>query len=297
MRELVPNDMARPYRTLSVQDTQVPLVELALRELMLGRLVYRRTEFIALVNGDERALIEVEHAGERLFEPVTEMRLVAGPAELTFVHAPEVNTANATQMAVAALASDAPARVYVIEGLFQHVNFIVEPAPVPITVLEVVPPEPPKLLEMARRVIDFDEDLPPIELHAARVDMEAIAREAPAAQFLFPCRCSGLSLNAEVDFLDAGPPRRTDWTLVGCERSRQIHAALYGGDPAHQRTMCPREHAEGFAGERLLLKCCLREREIELDGPDRAIVPWGASLDEVREALHALSRSRVRSVA
>lgn len=113
-----------------------------------------------------------------------------------------------------------------------------------------------------------------------------------------PSSC-GLQLEAEVDFLDAGPPGRTDWTLVGCERSRQIHEALYGGDPAELRTMCPREHADEFSdpGVPLLLKCCLREREIELDGPDRAIVPWGASLDEVREALHALARPRVQSAA
>jgi hypothetical protein len=297
MRDLAPNDMARPYRALSVQETDLPLQEAALREFMLSRLVYRRTEFIAFVNGDDRALIQVDHATERLFEPVTDMRLVAGPAELRFVHAPMVNTANATQMAQVALAQGDPARVFVVEGLYQHVNFIVEPTPVTITVLEVVPPEPPKLLEMARRVIDFDEELPPIELLAERVDMEVIARAAPAPQFLFPCRCSGLQLETGVDFLDAGPPARSDWTLVGCERSRQIHEALYGGDPAELRTMCPREHADAFAGGPLLLKCCLREREVELDGPDRAIVPWGASLDEVREALHALARPRVQSAA
>lgn len=297
VRDLAPNDMARPYRALSVQDTDLPLREAALRELMLGRLVYRRTQFIVFVNGDHRALIEVEHATERLFEPVTEVRLVAGPSQVRFIHAADVNTANATQMARVALAHCERATVFVIEGLFQHVNFIYEPSPVAITVLEVVPPEPPKLLEMARRVIDFDEDLPPIELVPERVDMEAIARAAPAQTFLFPCRCSGLTLDSDVDFLDAGPARRSDWTLVGCERSRQIHEALYGGDPAEMRTMCPREHADAFADRPLLLKCCLREREIEMEGTDRAIVPWGASLDEVREALHALARPPVPSAA
>jgi len=290
--------MARPYRALSVQETDVPLAEPELSELMIDRLVYRRTEFIALANGDERALIQVDHAEDELFEPVTDMRLVAGPDEVQFVHAPTVNTANATHMARAALEHPRPARVYLVEGLFQHINFIVEPAPVPIVVLEVVPPEPPKLLEMARRVIDFDEDLPPIELRAERVDMEAIARSAPAPRFLFPCRCSGLALRTEVDFLDAGPPTRGDWTLVGCERSRQIHAALYEDELAALRTMCPREHADAHAdGPPLLLKCCLREREIELEGERRAIVPWGASLDEVREALHALAGAGVQAPA
>ena len=35
-------------------------------------------------------------------------------------------------------------------------------------VLEVVPPEPPKLLEMARQVVDYDEDLPPVALEFDR---------------------------------------------------------------------------------------------------------------------------------
>lgn len=287
--------MARPYRALSVQDCDLPLQEAALRKFMLGRLVYRRTEFIVLVNGEDRALIQVEHAAERLFEPVTDVRLVAGAAEVAFIDAPDLNTANATQMARAALADGRAARVFIVEGLFQHVNFIFEPAPAQITVLEVVPPEPPKLLEMARRVIEFDEELPPIELLAVRVDMEELARSAPAEAFLFPCRCSGLRLDAEVDFLDAGPVPRDNWTLVGCERSRQIHEALYGRDPAELRTMCPREHLEAAGEGPLLLKCCLRERGIESDVGDRVEVPWGASLDEVREALHVLARPMVQS--
>lgn len=150
---------------------------------------------------------------------------------------------------------------------------------------------------MARQVVAFDEDLPPIELHAARVDMETIARAAPAPVVLFPCRCTGLTLDAEVEFLDGGPALRPDWTLVGCERSRQIHAALYGVDPCELRTMCPREHTAAGGDGPLLLKCCLREREIEVDGPDRVVVPWGASLEEVRQALHVLSRPRVGSAA
>ena len=46
---------------------------------------------------------------------------------------------------------------------------------------------------------------------------------------------------------------------------------------------------EGAPGpERTLLKCCLRERGIEREGA-RMIVPWGASLEEVRAALKELA--------
>ena len=92
---------------------------------------------------------------------------------------------------------------------------------------------------MAHRVLEFDEELPPIELRAVRIDMEDIARAQTADAFPFPCRCAGLALGAEVEFLDAGSAPRDDWTLIGCERSRQIHEALYGFNLPELRTMCP----------------------------------------------------------
>jgi hypothetical protein len=213
---------------------------------------------------------------------VRDARILVGPDEVTFVRDPAIDTANAGQMARAARS-----RVTVIEGKFGHVNFILDPAPLHVRVVEVVPPEPPKLLEMARTVCDYDEELPPLELEYEAVDLRALAASHPAAHYLFPCRCSGLDAgDARVDFLDAGPPEAADWTLVGCERSRQIHVALYGREPTARVDFCPRR-----TGERdgpTLIKCCLLERGLEREG-SRWIVPWGASLEEVRGALRELA--------
>ena len=147
-------------------------------------------------------------------------------------------------------------------------------------VVEVVPPEPPKLLEMAQSVLDFDEDLPPVELDFAPIDLRELAPAGPA---MFPCRCSGL----EGEFLDAGPDELGDWTLVGCERSRQIHVALYGAEPAARVDFCPRLLTSEDGPT--LMKCCLFERGIRREGAS-LVVPWGAALEEVREALRELCR-------
>src|SRR6185295_10737093 len=241
-----------------------------------GRRVYRRTEFIVATCGEERALVQVEREDEDgILVGVRDARILARPDEIAFVDDASVDTGNATQLARAAGA----ARVTVVQGRFQHVNFIVASAPTRIRVREVVPPHPPKLLEMARAVLDFDEDLPPVELDYEAINMRDLARGA--THYLFPCRCAGLELDgARVDFLDAGPPR-ADWTLVGCERSRQIHEALYGADPSARIDFCPRLAPAGDGLE--LIKCCLLERGIERDG-DRLVVPWGATLEEVRAA-------------
>jgi hypothetical protein len=142
-----PNFICRPYRELSVQEVDVPLDPASVHRHLLGRPVYRRTSFMVLVHGGDRAVVQVGKAStEPLFTPVTEVRYLAGPGEVVFVRDPTVDTGNATQMAGAARASGRPGRIYVVEGMFQHVNFIVTPAPLRIRVVEVVPPEPPKLL-------------------------------------------------------------------------------------------------------------------------------------------------------
>ncbi len=286
------NFIARPYRSVSVQHTDTELDEDVVTRLVASRPVYRRTEFVVLAHDEDRTLVQVERApppedgSDPLFLPVTAVHYLAGPDDVAFIRDDDVDTGNATQMARCALASGRRARVFVIEGRFQHVNFIVSPAPLSIRLIEVTPPEPPKLLEMARKVIDYDEDLPPIELLFSPIDLLTLARQAHGGPVLFPCRSSGLDLNAPVHFLDEGPPEEPDWTLIGCERSRQIHAFFYGHDPAHRVDLCPKV-VDDLTDRPTLAKCCLIERGIERSGA-RRVVPWGATLEEVRQALREL---------
>jgi hypothetical protein len=278
VNEIGPNFIARPYRGVSVQDVD-SLEPEALRRHFLARRVYRRTEFVVAVHGDRRALVQIEREpGDEIVVPVRDVRVLA--TDVAFVRDPTVDTGNASQMARVATG----ARVTVVEGRYQHVNFIYEPAPLRIRVVEVVPPHPPKLLDMAETVLGYDEELPPIALDFVPIDLRELARGAE--HYLFPCRCAGLELDARVDFLDAGPPEAEPWTLVGCERSRQIHVALYGAEPAERIDFCPALTAP--TDEPTLLKCCLRERGIERAGA-RMTVPWGASLEEVRAALRELA--------
>jgi hypothetical protein len=285
VNEIGPNFIARPYRGVSVQDAP-SLDPDALLTHVRSRRVYRRTEFIVAVHGDERALVQLEREdADGILVGVRDARLLAGPDDVAFVVDASVDTGNASQLA---RVSDREARVTVVEGRYQHVNFIFAPAPLRIRVVEVVPPFPPKLLDMARTVLEFDEDLPPLELDFVAIDLRELAAAHPAEHYLFPCRCAGLELGAPVDFLDAGPPEAADWTLLGCERSRQIHVAFYGHEPQARVDFCPLL-VEGEPGpERTLLKCCLRERGIERTGA-RMTVPWGASLEEVRAALKELA--------
>jgi hypothetical protein len=280
-----PNTRAHPYRGLSVQDVDIPLDPPSILSYLDGREVYRRTDFLVLRDGGGRtALVAVHKASlDPLFSPVVEARVLAGPEETAWVVSPETDVGNATALAAAA---ERGARASVVIGQFEHVNFIWEPAPIPVRVTEVVPPEPPKLLAQARQAVAYDEDLPPVALELAAVRVEDLVTAHPAPSYLLPCRGSGTELGAPVAFLDTRPAhRQPDWLLIGCERSLQFHRHFYGDEP-DRVDLCPRARAGGGSGK-TLTKCCLLERGLEVDG-DTAVVPWGANLDEVREGLRKL---------
>ena len=81
-------------------------------------------------------------------------------------------------------------------------------------------------------------------------------------------------------------PERAPWTLVGCARSRSIHDWFYGGD-VPMVDMCPRKLAESDAPPTampVITKCCLLEDRVSSEA-GLVVVPWGASMAQIREGL------------
>jgi len=284
-----PNLTARPYRGLSVQDVEVEITTGALTNWIVGRDVYRRTEFVLARRNGRAALVTVEKAaGPDLFVPVVGARVVATAEQVVQIDSPDTDVGNATAVAEIAGRHRTPgALAYVVTGRYRHVNFIWRPEPVVLYVDEVVPPHPPKLVDMVRQAVGFDEDLPPVQVVSRLISLPMLMRTRPQPRYLLPCRGAGSrTAGAEVSYLDAGPAAREDWALVGCERSRQIYQHHYGDLPA-TIDFCPETvAAPGVSGARLT-KCCLLERGIRVDG-NVAVVPWGANLDEVRSAVTAV---------
>jgi hypothetical protein len=281
------NFMPLPYRRVSYQPADFPLTEMGLRTIV-GRDAYRRTEFIVFHVREGVAVAAIETADRRpLFSPITRAAWLSPPARTRFVVDRAVDVGLPTLMAAKAvelgLAVD---ETLVVLGRYEHINFIARPRPVAVTVVEVAPPEPPKLWDLVERVLavaPLAAVLPRLE----RIDLPGLAAAATPGSggYLFPCRASGFeALGAPVHFLDERP-ERADWLLVGCERSRQIHEHLYGDLPPSLE-MCPRV----LAGRRhapTIVKCCLLEEGLERDG-QVVVVPWGADHDVVEAGLREL---------
>jgi hypothetical protein len=279
------------YRNVSVADVPAALDEESLRAYLLGRPVYRRTRYLVARHGGASAVVEVSKESELpLFSPVSEMSVIARPDETAFVDAPETDTAVPTQLARVAARQAPGARCVIVRGRYGHVSFILDPAPIRIEVVEVVPPWPPKLADQLSRVLELAEDLPPVEVVPHLVDLDALAATRPAEHYLFPCRAGQPAQDqtraaGAVSYLDE-IPERAPWTLVGCARSKSIHDWFYGDD-VPMVDMCPRRLAE--SGERpgsvpVITKCCLLEDRVSQE-EGLVVVPWGASLAQILEGL------------
>jgi hypothetical protein len=279
------------YRNVSVAEVPAALDEESLRAYLLGRPVYRRTRYVVARRAGASAVVEVSKESEvPLFSPVVEMSVLARPDETAFVDAAETDTAVPTQLARVAAERAPGARCVIVRGRYGHVSFILDPAPIRIRVVEVVPPWPPKLADQLSRVLDLAEDLPPVELVPYLVDLDELAATRPARHYLFPCRAGEPAQDqrraaTEVSYLDE-IPERAPWTLVGCARSRSIHDWFYGGD-VPMVDMCPRKLAESDAPPTampVITKCCLLEDRVSSEA-GLVVVPWGASVAQIREGL------------
>jgi len=294
------------YRSVSVASVPVPLAEAPLRSHFTGLPSYRQTRYIVARSAGASALIEVSRQSSGpLFSAITGITLLAGPDETAFVDDPDTDTGIPSSLARIAAQRAPGTRCVVVRGRYGHVSFILDPAPIRIRVVEVIPPQPAKLLDQAQRLLEVAEDMPPVELVPELTDLRALAATRPAGHYLFPCRAGEGTAGGGVSYLDEVPPE-ADWTLIGCARSRAIHEWLYQRE-APAVDMCPRNLAKrmldggqinpgpGPAGTGLastvLTKCCLLDKDLVVDG-QTVIVPWGASLAEVRAGL-----SRAVSVA
>ncbi len=281
-RNVVPG----PYRGVAVTSVDGELDEAALAQHFVGREAYRRTRFIVVRQGSQTVIVAVQTESEDpLFSPIVALQLLVGADDCAYIEDPDVDTAVPTALAQAALTQTPGKRGVVVHGEYSHVSFIIDPAPLRVTVREVVPPYPAKLVDQALRVLDTAEHLPPIELVPDVVELEQLAVSKASTGYLLPCRGGGVSIEgAATAYLDERPQHRP-WTLIGCERSQQIHEWFYG-ERAEQVDICPRKRIGGTGA--ILAKCCLLETHIEAsDGC--VVVPWGASVAQISQALAALA--------
>jgi hypothetical protein len=290
------NFVPLPYRCVSFQPYDGAMDTEAIEHYIHSREVYRRTDIIILHNNrQEYAVVAVQRASsETLFTAVEKVEVLALPDDCAFIADPETDPGNRSALGKAALKHHVSSQqTAIVVGAFDHVNIIHHPNPFVLRVIEVIPPEPPKLYHMVEQVLSYA-DLPPIVLELETIDLRDLAGMVTPEAYLVPCRSGGLNdLSAPVYFLDERPKQRQNWTLLGCERSLQFHRHYYGDEPPRVE-MCPRKLLKSDK-KATILKCCLLEYDFEQEG-NTVTVPWGTDLAMIEKALRQLIVENLRHV-
>jgi hypothetical protein len=215
---------------MSVQRVHFELDEASIKSFLCGKEAYFETDYVVLRRGDACAVAKVHKANpESLFCLIKEAEGIASPDDCRWIDDSTVDTGNPSALAEKARALGlTDSETLVVNGLYEHANFIHRPRPLVIHVFDLSPPDPPRLFDMARRVVAH-ENFPAIVLNPHIQSIPELARNLDHKPILFPCRVSQLKGIAQASYLDKRPARQ-DWVLVGCERSRMIHHHFYGDD-------------------------------------------------------------------
>jgi hypothetical protein len=277
-------------KSVSVRRVDFPLTEDSIRGHLTGGRVYVRTEFLVFNSGSSWAVVSVEKEKvNAILQPVLSVEVLALPEDTTFVDDPDIDVLSATRMG--RLCERAGTDCVVVRGRAEHVSFFISEEPARLTLFDVVPPSPSKLVDLVDESLDSHLQDTYLEYSVVEADINDIASSYEARPVLFPCRASGLRHEDSLGYLDETPPLSPDEAgravLLGCSVSARIFKALYGVEP-ELANICPADllREKGLVGP-VLTKCCRVKQGFELRG-DVAVVPWGATVSDVASAVKAL---------
>ncbi|NLL95031.1 MAG: hypothetical protein GX224_04685 [Thermoplasmatales archaeon] len=271
-------------KDVSVREVGFPLAEESIKTSMAGWKAYTRTEYVVLRNGGTAVVRLAKDDRPSLFRKVDAVEVVSLPESTVYVEDPDIDVLNLP--ALAALQARYPGKTVVVKGLFSHVSIVSGLAPLRLRVIDSVPPEPSKLGHLVRTALASGYVDLPIVPEDMVIDMAA---EVPPGDcpVMFPCAVSGsVAPGRETLFLDQAPSVDGEVALVGCHLSRSIFESIYRRKPDHFRNVCPPDrHPDD--GVKTIAKCCKIKGGHKIDG-DMAVVPWGATVPEVVDAINAM---------
>jgi len=279
-------------KEVSVKKVDFELTPDNIRLFLKGKRAYIRTRYYVFNSGKDWAVaLIVRKQTNDVLQDISSIHVLSLPADTSFVNDHSLDVLSASRMG--ALRERMGTKCVVVQGKAEHISFFIDEPPYELTIFDVVPPVPSKLLSLVDTVLETDLQHVYVKHRSVTMDLNDLAKEVKTKLTMFPCRASGLGKGAEALFLDETPGLPEDElrevTLIGCSLSARIFKAVYGREPIMVE-MCPRElmKQKGIAGP-VLIKCCKVKEGFESDGRVAA-VPWGARASEVSAALRTILR-------
>jgi len=277
-------------KEVSVKSVDFELTEDNIVRYLKDKKAYLRTKYMVFNSGSQWAVVHVEKSDAReILQPIRSVKVLALPHETAFVDDHSLEVLSASRMG--RLREIMHKKCVVVRGKAEHISFFIDEPALELTLFDVVPPGPSKLVGLVDAVLETDLQDRHVKYTAVEVDLNDLARRSGSSTIMFPCRASGLKAGKRTLYLDETPELGKDelaeLTLVGCSLSARIFKAVYGFEP-RLVNMCPQDQlvGKGIKGP-VLLKCCKVREGFEVKG-NVAIVPWGARASEVAGALRKL---------
>jgi len=272
---------------VGVQEVQFELNEENLIRHFLGRRSYTRTKFYVVRNGSHWAAVEVsKNVTKALFQPIEAVKVISLPDRTRFVHEPDMDVLDIG--ALLKVQARHPGKLVVFKGRFEHVSFVDVKLPARIRIIDVVPPHPSKLEAIMQSLVGAEHAS--LIIDSKLVDITHLTQENKDGVLIFPCRASyeGTSEAKGRFYLDQAPPLSKEQIesslLVGCPLSARIFEEIYGSKP-RLANICVRETTVVSSDDPpTISRCCKVKEGVEVDGR-MILVPWGANICEVAEAL------------
>jgi len=268
-------------KEVSVKEVDFPLTPREITKNLQGKHFYRLTRYLILHRKDKTAVIEIKEKDERdgLFWPLKKFRIISLPRDTVWVEDPGVDVLNPN--ALLQKAKNYSEETVVVKGAYEHVSFISGRECPTLKIFDTIPPEPPKLLCLVEKALETAAIPHPLKLEVELTDLGELARKA-TTPVMYPCSASELPDAHFLDRTEKIDPGKT--TLVGCTTSKKIFEEIYQRPPHVFIQMCQREKTAPVPH---IAKCCEIRSGYERNGLG-VLVPWGATVEEVKEALEDL---------
>ena len=277
-------------KEVSVRRVDFDLTEENIKTFLKGKRAYIRTKYFVMTNGLDWAVAGIEKEDVNgVLQPITSVEVVSSPEETSFVDCPSLDVLSASRMGL--LRESEGTRCVVVKGSSEHVSFFTDQRPFELTIVDVVPPSPSKLISLVEDVLDTHLQKAFVKYEVVEVDINEMLDSSDEASVLFPCRASGLEHPNRTGYLDDTPEMTQEQvdsvSLLGCSLSARIFKAVYGREP-RLVNMCPVDLLSGMDIDGpVLTKCCKVKEGCELRDKV-AIVPWGARSADVAAAIEAM---------
>lgn len=300
-------------RQVSIMETSQNILnnEEALREIAFDKEVYETTQYLLVGNEKQGfAILEVKKENShKLFRRIVNVKVLALGNESTLIVDSNVDVLNPNQLVPLALKTwqESGKKATIVLGKYSHVSFALvsgEPQLDKIEVVDVVPPRPGKLVSMIKDAMKVGLINRAVDIEVREIDLVDLAKKTldkGAEVVVFPCSASGItpqSVGAETLFLDkeilpALKKGHERLGLVGCNVSFKALHHLLGRDFDRSKIIFEQICPEKAVPNKLpfITKCCKLRKGYKpvLEGRTLGvIVPWGARLNEVSDALNWL---------